>query len=243
MIKNLTKRLFRKFLKKLVIAHCQLSYSQFGEDLIIANLFYKIGLHKPFYLDIGANEPKFISNTYYFYERGGSGVLIEPNPHLYRKIRRQRPKDKVLNVGIGVNEVQEANFYMFPNYANGLSTFSESEARHWQEIGMKGLGKIPLEKIIKLPLVPINSILEKYFSEREIDILSLDVEGLDFDILETFDFSRYQPKIICVETLEYDDDQNGIKNNKIIEYITSKNYVVYADTRVNTIFCRKDILQ
>ena len=153
----------REFIKKFIIPQSQISYSQFGEDLIFSLFFSHNEIHNPTYLDIGANEPKYISNTYYFYERGSTGVLIEPNPFLYKKLKMQRPKDIILNIGIGFTDVKEADFYMFPNYANGLSTFSENEAKHWEEIGMKGLGKIPVEKIIKMPLIPINSILEKYW--------------------------------------------------------------------------------
>ncbi len=147
------------------------SYSQFGEDLILAHLFYLLDIDKPFYVDIGANEPKFISNTYYFYEHGGTGILIEPNPYLYTLLKKQRPRDIILNVGIGLSAESEADFYMFPNYANGLSTFSKKEADHWQEVGMKGLGKIPLDKIIKLPLLPLNDILGKHLNNSEIDFL------------------------------------------------------------------------
>ena len=221
----------------------QYGYSQFGEDLILAHFFAQIDIKKPTYLDIGANEPRYISNTYYFYLRGGTGVLIEPNPYLYKKLKRFRPRDTVLNTGIGVSEKAEADFFLFPNFANGLSTFSEKEAKHWTETGMKGLGKIPIEKIIKIPLIPVNNILEKYFGNKAPNFISLDVEGLDMEILRSLDFNKYQPEVICVETLAYDKDQQGYKLYEIIDFMLTKNYDVYADTRVNTIFCRKDIFK
>ncbi|WP_394767235.1 FkbM family methyltransferase [Ferruginibacter sp.] len=233
-------KLFRK-LGKIFIPKAQYGYAQFGEDLIIAHLFAQIGIQKPTYLDIGANEPRYISNTFYFYSRGSRGVLIEPNPFLFKKLKSHRPKDIVVNTGIGFNELTEADFYLFPNYANGLSTFSKKEAQHWEEIGMKGLGKIPVEKIIKMPLTPVNTILEKYFSNKSPNFISLDVEGLDLEILKSLDFDRFQPEVICVETFAYDDNQQGYKLNSIIDFMHTKNYDTYADTRVNTIFCKKGI--
>ncbi len=235
-------KLFRKIAKKLM-PEAQLGYAQFGEDLILAHLFSQLGIKKPTYLDIGANEPRYISNTYYFYLRGSRGVLIEPNPFLYKKLRSFRPHDTVVNTGIGFSEVAEADFYVFPNYANGLSTFSEKEAKHWEEVGMKGLGKIPVEKVIKMPLTPVNTILDKYFRDKAPNFISLDVEGLDLDILKSMDFNKYQPEVICVETLGYDEQQQSFKLTDIPDFVLTKNYAVYADTRVNTIFCRKDLFK
>ncbi|MBL0358569.1 MAG: FkbM family methyltransferase [Chitinophagaceae bacterium] len=235
-------KLFR-ILGKRLMKEAQYGYSQFGEDLIIAHLFAQVGITKPTYLDIGANEPRYISNTYFFYIRGSRGVLMEPNPFLYKKLKKLRPHDTVVNAGIGISAAGEADFYLFPNYANGLSTFSEKEARHWEQTGMKGLGKIPVEKVIKLPLIPVNDILEKYFSSKAPNFVSIDVEGLDLDILKSLDFAKYQPEVICVETLGYDDQQQTYKLNDIIGYMLTKEYEVYADTRVNTIFCRKDIFK
>jgi FkbM family methyltransferase len=235
-------KLFRKIAKRLM-PESQMGYSQFGEDLILSHLFYQLDIKKPTYLDIGANEPRYISNTYFFYLKGSTGVLIEPNPFLYKKLKSMRPKDIVLNTGIGFNEVAQADFYVFPNYANGLSTFSEKEASHWENIGMKGLGKIPVEKVIKMPLVPVNKILEKYFNGAAPNFISLDVEGLDLEILKSLDFNKYKPEVVCVETLAYDENQKTFKLDDINEFMISIGYEVYADTRVNTIFCRKDLFR
>ena len=159
MIQSVPKRLFRKLVGNFFIPKIQFSYSQFGEDRIIEYLFYQQGLSKPTYLDIGANEPKYISNTYYFYEHGSEGVCVERNPILCKKLKKTRPRDIVINAGVGVNNTDEADFFLFPNYANGLSTFSEKDALHWQEVGMYGLGKVKYEKIIKVPLININTVI------------------------------------------------------------------------------------
>lgn len=234
---TLVKRIIRKtFLKEL-----SYTYSQFGEDLIMHHLFYQLGISKPSYLDIGANEPKTISNTYLFYERGSSGVLVEPNPALAKKLEGERPRDTTLNIGIGLGAEDEADFYVFPDDANGLGTFSEADARYWGETGMKGRGKIFFEKIIKMPLLPVNTVIEKFFSSQSPDFISLDVEGLDLEILQSMDLDKYRPLLFCIETLMYDANQQTTKNQALINFMLEKDYFVYADTRVNTIFCRADI--
>ena len=126
------KNSFRKLVNKIILPYSQLTYAQAGEDLILANLFYKLSIGNPSYLDIGANHPSYISNTYYFYLRGSRGVCVEPNPYLFKKIERLRKHDTVLNVGVGLSEQSEADFYLFPKRAHGLSTFSKEEAEYWK---------------------------------------------------------------------------------------------------------------
>lgn len=235
------KNTLRKIVNKLLLPHSQLVYAQSGEDIILANLFYKLNIDKPVYLDIGANHPAYISNTYYFYLRGSRGVCIEPNPVLYKKFKQWRPHDIVLNIGIGINEQKEADFYLFPDHAHGLSTFSEKEAKYWQETGIKKLGKIQYEKVIKVPLQTINTVIRDNFGKSP-DFISIDVEGLDLQILQTLDYELYRPTVICVETLYYDEQQKEHKRNDIIDYLSVKGYTVHADTHVNTLFIKNDLI-
>lgn len=236
MILNIRER----FLGRLLIPGSQASYSQFGEDLIINHLFQNLGVVRPTYLDIGANHPRFISNTYYFYQRGSSGVLIEPNPRLCRRLRATRSRDVVLQAGIALKAQSEAEFFVFPKYADGLSTFSKLEATHWETVGMKGIGKISVEAIINVPLMTVNDVIASYFRGRGPNFLSLDVEGLDLEVLESLDFGKFAPDVMCVETLAYDENQNGYKRSDIMEFVIARGYFVYADTRVNTIFVKSE---
>jgi len=231
------KNIFRKITNRFVFPHSQLVYAQSGEDLIVAHLFYKLGIKKPYYLDIGANHPIFISNTYYFYLRGGRGVCVEPNPYLFKKIKAKRPGDIVLNAGVGIDRQIEADFYLFPKKTHGLSTFSKREADYWKETGMRKEGKIAYERIIKVPLHNINTIIHEYCS-RTPDFISIDIEGLDLAVLQTFNFETYTPLVFCVETLCYDEKQNEYKNKELIEFMIVNGYQVYADTHVNTIFLK-----
>jgi FkbM family methyltransferase len=234
--------LIERVVRRLFLQGAQTGYSQFGEDLIISFLFNSRGKEQPTYLDIGANHPQFISNTYYFYKRGARGVLVEPNPRLSKLLRSARPRDVVLEVGIGLTAATKADFYIFGGFADGMSTFSKSEATHWETVGLKGRGKIPVEKVIQVPLVPINQIIADNFAGKAPDLLSLDVEGLDLDVLKGLDFDHFAPDVICVETLGYDENQLTYKKNDIIEFMLGKDYVSYADTRVNTIFCRPSLV-
>jgi FkbM family methyltransferase len=233
---------FERIVRRLFLPGSQSGYSQFGEDLIISHLFRDLGVERPTYLDIGANHPKFISNTFYFYKRGSNGVLVEPNPRLTKKLRSVRPRDTILEIGIGSDSITEAELYVFGGNYDGLSTFSKSEATHWQTVGMRGHGTIAVDSVIRVPMVPINDIIASHFGGKAPNLLSLDIEGKDLDVLMSLDFERFAPDVICVESLSYDKNQNGFKRTDIIEFIQMKSYLVYADTRVNTIFCRQALL-
>ncbi|HEX8637093.1 MAG TPA: FkbM family methyltransferase [Pyrinomonadaceae bacterium] len=216
------------------------SYSQFGEDVIIADLLEELSIKNVSYLDIGANNPKYISNTYLFYEKGCKGVLVEPNRILCEKLKAARPRDTVLNFGIGTDDnIKEADFYQFPEKADGLSTFSREEARHWEEVGMGGV-KFKVEKVLKLPLLGINHVISKYFTEFP-DFVSIDVEGWDLKILKTLDFAKYSPAVFCVETLAYKSDGSTYRNREINEFFESVGYFAFEETYANTIFVNRNL--
>ena len=220
--------------------HSRISYSQNGEDVIIKDLFARLGIKKPSYLDIGANDPFLISNTCLLYSNGSTGVCVEPNLYLYKQLKKKRKRDTCINAGIAFNEQTEADFYLFPEKANALGTFSKEHAEFWENTGNATAGKYKVQAIIRTPLVNINDIMEKHFATHP-NFISVDVEGLDLAVIQTIDFTRYKPEVFCIETLGYEANDKETKNQALISYLVSKGYFVYADTYINSIFCRKDV--
>jgi FkbM family methyltransferase len=210
------------------------SFSQAGEDLIVHYLFQKLKMNAPTYLDVGANLPIVGSNTYFFYNRGSKGVCVEPDPSLYSAIKKTRPVDVVLNVGIGFGNDDEADFYNFPHPYTGWNTFSKEDANKKQ----KESG-IAIKDIKKIPLKNINEIIKTYFHPHP-NFISIDIEGLDLQVLQSLDFDRFKPEVICAETITFSINNTEEKRNEIAEFLQSKNYFVFADTHINTIFCRID---
>lgn len=208
------------------------SYAQVGEDLIIDYACKELGIRSPSYLDIGTYDPTYSNNTYFFYLSGGHGVCVEPNPDFFKLIQKKRSRDIALNVGISPVPNKSANYYVMTS--KFLNTFSKAEAD--ESVANKSLRtKQKIEAILKIPLVTINSIMEKYFPQG-VDILSLDAEGYDMEILQSLDFKRFRPKIICVETLRYDLSGTLQKSPEINDFLIKSGYYLYGDTRVNSIF-------
>lgn len=212
------------------------SYSQCGEDILVECALSTLKINKPSYIDIGTNHPIFQNNTFLFYQKGGSGLCIEPNPELFKVVKDTRGRDICLNVGIATFDSDSLSFYIMSS--GGLSTFAKSEAEKYVKENNYGAQKI--EKIINVPVIAVNSILKSYFPDG-LDIMSLDAEGYDFDILKSLDFEKHRPKVICVETLRYETGGKLKKQSEIASHMVEQGYFLYADTYVNSIFVDKKI--
>jgi FkbM family methyltransferase len=211
----------------------KLSYAQYGEDLVVNSLFYSIKLEKPTYLDIGAYEPIDSNNTYFFYEKGSRGVVVEPTPKYVEKLKAFRPGDTVLGVGVGVTDATEMNFYIMTEPQQ--NTFDKAHAEKFvREKGYK------IEQVLKIPLVNINRIMAEHFGGKAPDYLSIDVEGMEFEITKTIDFTRFRPKVICVETLIA---ARLAHNPEITKFMEKHGYEVRGMTYPNTIYMDKALLK
>ena len=208
------------------------SYSQTGEDRIIDFLLNYGGNEKKgiTYLDIGCNDWRNLSNTYYLYRRGIYGVLIDANPIYVDEIKKFRPNDIVLNCGIGSKHSDELIFNIL-NQADmssfNIKTIEEAQKYSpWLEIVDK----------VKVPVYTLNEIYKKHFVITP-TIVSLDVEGDELGILKEADFEMFRPYIFIIETIEYRDKISiDNKRNDIIEFMLKNDYVEYAFTGVNSIF-------
>lgn len=204
------------------------SFAQSGEDVIVKHLLDDMGIKHPSYLDIGAFLPIAFNNTCLFYGRGGRGVLVEPNIDLIPELEAERPGDTVLNVGIGLTDQRAADYYCMTLLQ--WNTFSPDEARKMvQDTG----GQVRIERVVPMPLVPINRVIAAHFGGGAPDFLSIDVESLDLAILQTLDFSRFRPKVICTETLVRSTDR---MRTDITEFLTQQGYEKRAVTIANSIY-------
>jgi len=187
------------------------SYSQHGEDRIIWELLQEYDLSAGIYVDVGANQPTKISNTYLFYRHGLSGIVIEPNHDLVRLFRKFRPRDVAIPVGCG--ERCEVKNFRYSN-ASVFSTFSCSVTEG-------------IQKVEYLPILTLDSILWD-FRAQWIFYLSIDAEGLDLSVLRGA--SQTLRNVLFV-SVEYKDDQAGIA-----QYMKDTGFNLIAETKENWIF-------
>ena len=212
-------------------AEIKKSYSQCGEDLLSKYIFDLRGITQPTFIDIGAHHPNYLSNTALFYENGSRGINIEANPLLLENFKSYRAEDINLNIGIGGND-DKLDFYIMED--DTLSTFSKVEADLMIAKGKK------VSRIKKIELTTISKVLDEFTNGIFPDFLSLDVEGLDYQILKSINFDKSFPKVICVEAAEYSSIGAGARRNELIDFLVSKGYYEYANTNLNAIMVKNE---
>jgi len=204
------------------------SYSQHGNDVIVFQIFKQLGIDKPSYIDIGAHDPLYVSNTAILHKSGSRGINIEANPALIKNFYEQRPDDINLNVGVGTKK-GILPFYMFDE-SSGRNTFSLEEAKRFEE----SCPEMKLVKTIELPVVTLTDIINEHWSGKYPDYMDIDIEGLDYEVLQSCDFSGKTPYVICVEI----DKANVSGMNAML---AEKGFVPYCRIISDMIYVRKNI--
>lgn len=209
-------------------------YSQHGEDVFVLNMFNNLGMKTFSYIDIGANEPYKNSNTALLYENGCRGYLVDANPVLAEMLKKERPGDTVVNVGIGGSN-GSLPFYMVDS-RSGRNSFSK-------ELVDKFLRENPgfsLEKIINVPTATLDDLVEKYCKGVFPDYLSMDIEGLDEEAIKASVLLNKEtgPKMLC---LEITMAKNAAYRDSLMALVTSRGYVPAVRLFSNVIFVREDL--
>jgi FkbM family methyltransferase len=202
------------------------SYSQEGEDMILAKIFE--GKIDGFYVDVGAHHPKRFSNTYYFYLLGWQGINIDAMPDSMKLFKEIRPND--INLEIGISDSRKKLIYHAfaePAYNSFCQETSEAYSNIYKF-------KKAFEKEIQT--YSLSEVLEKYLpSEQNIDFLSVDVEGLDYEILLSNNWQKYSPTVVLVEDLQQTSMEQA-NESKVTIFLKQRNYTLTCKTKYTLIF-------
>jgi FkbM family methyltransferase len=226
LIKPLIPRRVRAWLRGPVDCR-RLSYSQEGEDLILAALFdLEFSKMAGFYVDVGAHHPKRFSNTFLFYMNGWSGINIDAAPGSMLAFQRERPRD--VNIEAAVGEADEAlTFYEFNNPA--VSSFCRDRLPMgyfgWTIVRERQLTTTTLAHLLEQHLPP----------GKPIDFMTVDVEGFDLQVLRSNDWVKFRPAVVLVE----DDEvmrSNRFGESSISNYMLQQGYNFCCKTLLTTFF-------
>lgn len=197
------------------------TYAQHGEDFIILNIFDAIGISRPSYLDCGAHHPFDLSNTALMYERGSRGINVDADPMLIQGFAVARPQDVNLAVAVGAKS-GESVFYRARSSTGRSSVLLDVVEPH----GVRAK--------LDVPMMSIGEIVDRHGTCP--DFLSLDVEGLDQEVLAATDFDRYPFKVICAEAASWIKDSRRI----MIATMEARGYTMAFRACSNLIFVRND---
>ena len=196
------------------------SYAHTEEDLFILKEFKN---QKGFYVDVGCHHPTRLNNCHLLYKKGWRGINIDISEFSIKLFNLVRTKDININRAVSL-EQKKVKFYYDKLISLYISLNKRKELDRYKEILSDTL---------------TNIIDQTKFKDKKIDFLSIDTEGKDFEVLQSLNFERYDPKYICVEIHSNNDLKIDIKKSQIYKYLVEKNYKLLIVKRENYIFKKK----
>jgi len=163
------------------------TYAQNGEDQYVEEILETYDLSQSAYIDVGANHPTSLSNTYRLYRRGIHGLTIEPNPELLALHRKFRPRDIVVGVGCGQTAMLGEFQILSTPVLGGFSVETQNEIPHTRLLRKVYIPILPLDLIA--PLLPAS-----YYC-----FVSIDTEGQDEAVLLGAGETLKETLVLCVE--------------------------------------------
>lgn len=208
-----------------------ISYSQEGEDMVLKRIFE--GQDRGYYVDVGAHHPYRFSNTALFSKNGWRGINIDPNPGTAALFDRYRPHDVNLEMGIS-NSSEPLDFYIFKEPA--LNTFDpKTAAEHISS------GKWELLEKKSIQQKTLSEVLDLYLPEgMKIDFLTIDVEGIGYEVLISNNWKKYLPNFVLIEVWG-DTTLKSLFSMPETELLSSYGYHLIAKT-LNTAFFKRSLV-
>lgn len=174
------------------------NYSQNNEQQYILEYFNSLNNGK--YLEIGGYNPFTFSNTRALFEKGWSGVIVEPSTPCYESFEKEYPKDKfpqitLLKCAI-TNYTGKIKFY--DSQGDAISSTSIEHKEKWEA------GYRVKYNEIEVDCMSMNDLLENY--GKDIDFLNLDVESTNISLFNLIpDWFWQRCKMLCIEHDCYQD--------------------------------------
>lgn len=186
--------------------------------------------YKGIIFDIGAFEPIRISNTYHFEKNGWTCYCFEANPQGIPLLKEHRKN--VFNFAIAEEDKDMITFNVVTTsgWTAGFSAINVSD--DYKNI----FGDFPDDAVTKVsvPQRTLNSIINEYIPDlTHIDIMSIDIEGGEYNCLLGIDLNKYRPKVMVIENAmpEKKDIQNYLEkfNYRLDKQILYNQYYVSND--------------
>lgn len=196
--------------------------SQCEEDEILKDLLPGDGV----YVDIGAGEPVQCSNTWAFYQRGWRGLLVEPLFWFWPALLHQRPGDLLYDSAVR-NYTGFAALRVQGTVSSVLPSWNISE-----------------QADLLVPCETAAEVLERFPAiRRDCRFCSIDVEGVEREVLETIDWGTFRPEVFCVEYRTYHPETPGKDvSGQWAGILEGHGYKEVFRTTLNTIFQREDLV-
>lgn len=187
---------------------------------MIWSLFQNI--ESGFYVDVGCYHPVRFSNTFLFHRRGWRGINIDATPGVKELFDQYRPSDINISCAVSATDGEVE-----------LATFEEGAVNTLSDRNVPAdFGK---PKKIRVQSKTLAEILTRHLLPgQDIEFLSVDVEGIDLEVLRSNDWTRFRPKVVCVE--QVGNDIGKLLSLPMCRFMKDTGYVLYARTPLSMIF-------
>ena len=209
-------------------------HGEWNIDEYIRNTFFPDYSYRGVFVEVGAAGPEFLSMSLHFRENGWRVIGIEPNPE-FCKLHREKGYE-VLQYACGDRDEDNVEFFVVDSqgaaYSGGKVSYES-----FSSLGLKssyaGLKKDINQRKIIVQLRRLDTILETHAPDvRQIDILSIDVEGWELEVIDGLNTTKYRPRLMIVENL--------FNSNKYLSYKRARGYWLWKRASPNDVYVRKD---
>jgi FkbM family methyltransferase len=169
------------------------------------------GSESGYFVEVGANQPRELSQTFDLEQRGWNGLLVEPQPRLAEELTRQRSA-KVF--AVACSSRRNSGTRMRLHLAGPHSSFDER----------LNLADVRPHGVVEVPVRTLDALLIEA-GATQIDFLSIDVEGHELDVLDGLDLARWSPRLILIEDL--------LLHLRLHRYLTRNGYRWMRRTGIN----------
>lgn len=210
------KRYYLAYKDSISVTHP--TYSQHAEDIIVQELLPYISPNNGIFIEVGANQPTRLSNTYLFYRLGFRGIVIEPNHEMTSLFRRFRPEDIHLEIGCagnsGVGKFKKAYASVLSGFSDNIETITNGHS--W------------------VPILTVDEIWRDAGEKQLVFLLSIDTEGFDLQVLNgALETLKYTACVI----IELSKDENVEIHNIMMQ----AGFHLIKNTACNFIWLNSDV--
>jgi FkbM family methyltransferase len=205
------------------------SQAEADVDKIVQQRFFP-GQNSGFLVEVGAARPDYLSNSALYRSLGWSVISIEPNPE-FCALHRERGYT-ILEYACGDHDEDGVDFSVVKthgvHYLGSEVSYESHSSVAIKDEHARLESNLDIRKI-KVNLRRLDTILLTHAPEvKQIDLLSVDVEGWELEVLNGLDFSKYKPRVMVIENL--------FRDKKYRAYMRTNGYKLWRCVRPNDIY-------
>lgn len=166
-----------------------MSYAQNAEDVVLWRALR--GVTPGRYVEVGANDPAESSISRAFYDRGWTGIAIEPVTEFVTAFRSQRPDDVVVQAAVTDQDIDSVTLHVIEG--TGLSTLDDAIADSHRTSGWEARDEM-------VPARRLDDILAEHLQPDDpIHFMVVDTEGSERGVLGSADLRQWRPWVLVIE--------------------------------------------